>query len=417
MDGGRRGLTGRPRSVIMPAVLCPKCDGENSPDAHRCIHCGASLSVALLEVVRGNLPEKIYFLKPRSYTLGRARHNDLSLTEPSISKAHARILYEDGRFTVEDQGSLHGVYVNASKVQRTALPHGAQIQLGNVTLKFSLLGSDGSTEQIAEFPWIEQQQLLLSLVQTLNSTLVLSQVLEQVLDAVMRITKAERGFLLLTPEDAEPEEGFPFRYALAPALPLRQGQESGGHGVAEAAAAEMHAYPHVTALVGEDVHVVVAAPHGAELVAGLGAQAVALVPPGHCLPARIVEEGMVGGRVVRAVGAAHAEGDGVLDLVGQAFELGAGELLEAAIGADRRVAACDVEPHAHDAHLVAIGGHAADRHHVPQVPVRHERDALGPGGDVAQLGEGFLFVGAENGGLSHAVASRGARKPAASSAA
>ncbi|NJO12887.1 MAG: circularly permuted type 2 ATP-grasp protein, partial [Gammaproteobacteria bacterium] len=63
---------------------------------------------------------------------------------------------------------------------------------------------ESSTGQVAEFPWIEQQQLLLSLVQTLNSTLVLSQVLEQVLDAVMRITKAERGFLLLAPEDAAP---------------------------------------------------------------------------------------------------------------------------------------------------------------------------------------------------------------------
>ena len=187
-------------------MFCPKCGGENNPDAHRCTQCGASLSVALLEVVRGNIPEKIYFLKPRHYSLGRARNNDISLTEPSISKAHARIQYEDGRFAIEDQGSLHGVYVNAAKVQKAELSHGAQVQLGNVTLKFSVLGMDGSTEQIAEFPWIEQQQLLLSLVQTLNSTLVLSQVLEQVLDAVMRITKAERGFLLLADGDEGPYE-------------------------------------------------------------------------------------------------------------------------------------------------------------------------------------------------------------------
>jgi signal transduction histidine kinase len=203
-------------------MLCAKCNGENASDAHRCAHCGASLSVGLLEVIRGNLPEKIYFLKPRSYSLGRARHNDLALTEPSISKSHARIAYESGSFSVEDQGSLHGVYVNAAKVQKAALLHGAQVQLGNVTLKFSLLGSDGSTEQIAEFPWIEQQQLLLSLVQTLNSTLVLSQVLEQVLDAVMRITRAERGFLLLadpTPE-AEP-------YPTVAGLKLRVGRHKG----------------------------------------------------------------------------------------------------------------------------------------------------------------------------------------------
>jgi signal transduction histidine kinase len=203
-------------------MFCPKCGGENNPDAHRCIHCGASLSVALLEVVRGNLPEKIYFLKPRHYSLGRARHNDLSLTEPSISKAHARIVYEDNRFSIEDQGSLHGVYVNAAKVQKAEMPHGAQVQLGNVTLKFSMLGVDGSTEQIAEFPWIEQQQLLLSLVQTLNATLVLSQVLEQVLDAVMRITKAERGFLLLA--DGSPNE----RFERVAGLQVRVGRRKGG---------------------------------------------------------------------------------------------------------------------------------------------------------------------------------------------
>src|SRR5688572_401162 len=204
-------------------MLCAKCNGENANDAHRCAHCGASLSVGLLEVIRGNLPEKIYFLKPRSYTVGRARHNDLSLTEPSISKIHARILYEDGAFHIEDQGSLHGVYINAARVQRAELAQGAQVQIGNVTLKFSLLGPEGSTEQIAEFPWIEQQQLLLSLVQTLNSTLVLSQVLEQVLDAVMRITRAERGFLMLS--DGVEDDGV---YPLVAGLRVRVGRRKGG---------------------------------------------------------------------------------------------------------------------------------------------------------------------------------------------
>ncbi len=185
-------------------MLCPKCRKENALDAHRCVHCGGSLSIAVLEVIRGNLAEKIYFLRPRSYTVGRARHNDLALAEPSISKAHSRIVYEDdGRFFIEDQGSLHGVYVNAAKIERAELSSGSQIQLGNVTLKFSLLGSEGTTDQMAEFPWVEHQQLLLQLVQTLNSTLVLSQVLDQVLGAVMRISRAERGFLLLADNSAE----------------------------------------------------------------------------------------------------------------------------------------------------------------------------------------------------------------------
>ena len=178
-------------------MQCPRCEGVNTLDARRCAHCGTGLTVAQLEVVRGELPEKTFFLGPRAYTMGRAPHNDLSLPEPSISKAHARIDHQGGAFFIEDTGSLHGVYVDTVRVQRAELSHGAQVQLGNVTLRFSQVSPDHSTEEAAEFPWVEQQQLLLSLVQALNSTLVLRQVLEQVIDALMRITRAERGFLLL----------------------------------------------------------------------------------------------------------------------------------------------------------------------------------------------------------------------------
>jgi signal transduction histidine kinase len=214
------------------SMLCPKCAAENPLDATRCSRCSDSLSVAVLEVIRGELPEKIRFLKPRSYEIGRARHNDISLNEPSISKLHARIDYQDGRFYIEDAGSMHGVYVNAAKVRRTELAPGAQIQLGNVTLKFSPLGSESETGAMAKLPWVEQQQLLLQLVQTLNATLVLSPVLEHVTDAIMHITGAERGFLLLADSSASAA-----RYPSVAGLRLRVARgrtESGsvnGHGI------------------------------------------------------------------------------------------------------------------------------------------------------------------------------------------
>ena len=204
-------------------MLCPKCAAENAVDATRCAKCSDSLSVAVLEVIRGELPEKIRFLKPRSYQIGRARHNDIALNEPSISKLHARIDYQDGRFYVEDAGSMHGVYVNAAKVRRAELVPGAQVQLGNVTLKFSPLGSESATGAMAKLPWVEQQQLLLQLVQTLNATLVLSPVLEQVTDAIMHITGAERGFLLLADPSASGA-----RYPSVAGLRLRVARGRGG---------------------------------------------------------------------------------------------------------------------------------------------------------------------------------------------
>jgi signal transduction histidine kinase len=209
--------------MIVDSMRCPKCGKDNDLDAHRCVDCGSSTAVATLELLRGNLPEKIHFLAQRSYTMGRGAHNDILLQEPSISKAHARIIHDGTRFEIEDTGSLHGVYVNTAKTRKAELPPGCEIQLGNATFKFSMLRAEGTTDQIAELPWVEHQQLLLSLVQTLNSTLVLSSVLEQVLTGVMRITRAERGFLLLN-NDSEEDR----RYAPVAGLHLRLGRTRAG---------------------------------------------------------------------------------------------------------------------------------------------------------------------------------------------
>lgn len=208
-------------------MKCHACAADVSPDDSRCPACGTHLAIAVLEVVTGNLSDRIHFLKAREYRLGRAQRNDIVLAESSISKDHARIWYEDGRFRVEDVGSRHGVHVNASKVDRADLVHGATIQMGNVSLRFALLG-DETTAKIAEFPWIEQQQLLLSLIQPLNSTLVLSEVLGQVLDAVMRITKAERGYILLY--DESPDAA---RYESIAGLRLRVGRQQDGRGLSQ----------------------------------------------------------------------------------------------------------------------------------------------------------------------------------------
>ncbi len=187
---------------------CPRCHHTNDSDVTRCVHCGSNLAVALLEVLRGDVPEKMLFLRQRSYSVGRARTNDLSLSEASVSKSHARIEWIDGRFFIEDNQSRHGVYVNGSRVERALLTSGTQVQLGNLTLGFSFLSGDSSTDTAVALPWVEQQQLLLSLVQALNSTLVVSQVLDQIVDGVVRITRAERGFLLLadSPGDDGPFE-------------------------------------------------------------------------------------------------------------------------------------------------------------------------------------------------------------------
>jgi signal transduction histidine kinase len=185
---------------------CPRCAAETTDSADACAACGSSLVVARLELVKGSLPEQLFELKARSYALGRGHHNDLLLSESSVSKSHARLEYAEGRFSIEDLRSTHGVFVDGVRVERAPLRDGSQIQLGNVAFDFVEVVEAPRTDRLAAVPWSEQQQLLLSILHALSGTLVLNEVLERVLEGIMRITRAERGFVLLADAAGEAAE-------------------------------------------------------------------------------------------------------------------------------------------------------------------------------------------------------------------
>src|SRR5215217_919564 len=112
---------------------------------------------------------------------------------------------------------------------------------------------------------------------------------------------------------------------------------------------------------------------------------------------------MVVRRVRGLADAADAEADLPLDLVGDAGQVRAGEVLDRPVGANGRVAAGDVEADTHHAGLVLICRDAADRHDVALVPISHEGHPLRPPGHVPELGDGFLLVLAEDSGDAHAI--------------
>src|SRR5262245_15255005 len=70
-------------------------------------------------------------LTERGISIGRSRRqNDLWLDNPSVSRIHATIRVVDGRFVIEDKGSLHGTVVNEQKVSSHALSQNDRIQVG-----------------------------------------------------------------------------------------------------------------------------------------------------------------------------------------------------------------------------------------------------------------------------------------------
>jgi hypothetical protein len=77
-------------------------------------------------------------------TLGRARNNDVPITDISVSKLHAWIrrgdngTFSQGDFSITDAGSRNGTFVNGVAVSREPhpLPVGARLRLGLVEFWF-----------------------------------------------------------------------------------------------------------------------------------------------------------------------------------------------------------------------------------------------------------------------------------------
>ncbi len=54
----------------------------------------------------------------------------------TVSRKHAVLVQRDGRWLVEDQGSLNGTFVNRKRVDMAQLDDGDELQIGKYRLTF-----------------------------------------------------------------------------------------------------------------------------------------------------------------------------------------------------------------------------------------------------------------------------------------
>ena len=101
----------------------------------------------ILEVVRGNERGRTLRLKLKT-RLGRERDNDLTLTDPRVSRYHAWIELLNNQWTVRDGGSANGTYVNGKRVSLRPLKPEDRITIGDTEMVFqpSRPGADASVQ-------------------------------------------------------------------------------------------------------------------------------------------------------------------------------------------------------------------------------------------------------------------------------
>lgn len=83
----------------------------------------------------GKAPQRVV-LDPLPFTIGRVETADLQIDSARVSREHAQIALEEGRFVILDRGSTNGTYVNGHRIDRAvALSFGDELTIGRVRMR------------------------------------------------------------------------------------------------------------------------------------------------------------------------------------------------------------------------------------------------------------------------------------------
>ena len=95
-------------------------------------------SGARLIIRHGSSSQQEYELGGEATIFGREAMNDVALYDPEVSRRHAQITFQGGRYIIEDLGSTNGTFVNGRRITTpTPLHNGDVIEMGeSVSITF-----------------------------------------------------------------------------------------------------------------------------------------------------------------------------------------------------------------------------------------------------------------------------------------
>jgi phosphoserine phosphatase RsbU/P len=161
-------------------------------------------------IVTDTLGRRIVPIDKPVFSIGRRSETDLRLAGADVSRVHAEIVLENGRYVLHDRQSRFGTFVNDEKIDARPLTHGDRLRIGqtsDVDIVFAVGEDAPSAERSAASAATELRQMaaLLEGLRALGSGRVLDEVLALVLDSAIEVTGAERGFIMLANREGELE--------------------------------------------------------------------------------------------------------------------------------------------------------------------------------------------------------------------
>lgn len=102
------------------------------------------MKILAIEVMNGPM-DGLRFVFPPSGVMSIGRHpeNDVALLlDHYVSRRHAKITCEDGKYLLEDTNSSNGTWMDDKKVSTVEVPVGATFRVGNTYLKLKEIPED-----------------------------------------------------------------------------------------------------------------------------------------------------------------------------------------------------------------------------------------------------------------------------------
>lgn len=103
---------------------------------------GKPQGLGQLVCLSNNFPGQEWVLDKPVMVVGRTDDNDIVINHRSISRHHARLTEENGRYTIIDLQSSNGVRINGEEYGKVELRKGDLVDLGHVRLRFVAPGED-----------------------------------------------------------------------------------------------------------------------------------------------------------------------------------------------------------------------------------------------------------------------------------
>lgn len=99
---------------------------------------------AFLVVRRGTLEGTQFALSgSQKISIGRTADSGIFLDDVTVSRKHATVELSGISWTLTDEGSLNGTYVNKNRVVKSSLINGDEVQIGKFRFVFVLATSAG----------------------------------------------------------------------------------------------------------------------------------------------------------------------------------------------------------------------------------------------------------------------------------